>query len=98
MYGVIFQSLTSIGVALGISAYFLPRLTAYSALLVPIVLLTGMLEGWLGKVQERRASRALDQLSKLLIDVFHNKYAVATCQLETYFIDKYEKLLRRSGK
>jgi ABC-type bacteriocin/lantibiotic exporter with double-glycine peptidase domain len=97
-YGVLCQSGMSILMGIGIPLYFAPRLTGYSLLLVPIVLIASFLNGWLAKVQERKASETMDEISKLVLEVFQNKHVVTTCQLESYFIDKLKLTLKKSGK
>lgn len=98
-YGSLFQCCATILISIGYSALFGDLyLTLYCLFLVPIVIGSSFFDGWLGKLQQDRTSAAMDEISKLVLEVFQNRHAVTTCQLERHFIQKFTDLLTGSGK
>lgn len=72
------------------------KLVGYTLLFVLIVVIITAFDGWIAKKQHGKTINALQEMSKLILQVYQSKHVITICQMEPYYLKEFTSLQREA--
>jgi ATP-binding cassette subfamily B (MDR/TAP) protein 1 len=94
--GSVVQSVATIGIAIGLSFYYSPKLGAVALVFCPFVVVATFFQMKLMTGQSIGEKKAVDEASKIAVQAVGNIRTVASLTKERAFVDMYQSYLTQS--